>query len=356
MAVQKGYYDHLKIKNLAIGKTERNGKLRSRRMIIVIFITAMLLVSFVIMNSILVDQGGRPARTASQSILAVPLVYQCKDSAMNCIPCAGAIAYHNGAPRAWNCTKFGGLAPGIDPGDNAYGTPDDCPHCSVYCAPASMMMIATYRGVVTSQDSLYETGEIRSGSPGNGVINSHGVGMTDGTTGSPQEIQTSWIAIIGPLNQNDSWGLGNNPLTAVQMAKFINLGHPVMWVDHNGWPVNMSTTFPSSSKGLQGHVKVIIGYDDKGTIGDTSDDLCLINDPWPEYTDKSILPVGATVSSGGKFDPYWFSVSSTLGDPADIFITDTKPDIPEFSSLLLPIGFTIIAAVTMIWRRREGRE
>jgi hypothetical protein len=102
-----------------------------------------------------------------------------------------------------------------------------------------------------------------------------------------------------------------------------------------------------------GHAKVIAGWDDSGTLVDTSDDKCLIFDPWPEYNDTGILPMNATQGPGNTFDPYWLPLDDVLNDTSDIFLRDTFAPVPEFHGLLLPIvGFVAIALVLI---RRSGK-
>jgi hypothetical protein len=139
-----------------------------------------------------------------------------------------------------------------------------------------------------------------------------------------------------------------NPLTPAQLQAYISGWQPVLWLDHNGWPDNQSAAYPpEEARYDQGHAKVIGGYDDKGTA-EFSDDLCLIFDPWPEYTDKGILPTNATQYSVGVFDPYWLPLNDVnLTDINDIFLVP-QVGIPEFSQVLVPIvGALLVALVSM---------
>jgi hypothetical protein len=134
------------------------------------------------------------------------------------------------------------------------------------------------------------------------------------------------------------------------------LGHPILWLDHGGFPENVSNdAYSSSYRAEQGHAKVITGYDDNDTA-DNADDLCLIYDPWPEYNDKNILPKNAIKGPGGTFDPYWLSLNDVnLSDISDKYLVDTFPDIPEFTVLIVPIiGAMAIAISFSVLRRRKN--
>lgn len=283
------------------------------------------------------------SRISSSQIPGMVLLYQHKDT--NMIPCTAGPPCLGVIPdpiHVWND------AAGVD---GIYGNADDCPHCSAYCAPASIAMIATYRLVpppMNQQDDLYDAGKV-IGEVGLGdmIINSHGAGMFDGSGGRPPEVQTSFLVALGPFIQHDF--MIPNPLTPAQLETYIYNWHPVLWLDHGGWPANQSAQYPPlENKSEQGHAKVIAGYDNKSTA-DTSDDLCLIYDPWPEYNDLLILPTNATKGPGGTFDPYWLPLNDVnLADISDIFLVDTFPDIPEFSLILIPVmGIALIAIIAM---------
>jgi len=245
--------------------------------------------------------------------------------------------------------------------DMAYGTADDCPHCSAFCAPASIAMIATFRGVgvpFNQQDDIYDAGKKSGGEiQGNGAIETHGQGMFDGMFGgTPWEVQDAFNWSIGvhiQHNQSDA-----TALTALQLQSYITLGHPVLWLDHGGFPVNISNNaYSTSYRNEQGHAKVITGYDDNDTA-DFVDDVCLIYDPWPEYNDLSILPVNATKGPGNTFDPYWLPLNDVnLSDVTDKYLVDTYPDIPEFQDIIIPvIGTLAIAMMISVLRRRKSVE
>jgi len=295
------------------------------------------------------------ARISGQTILAgFALIDQHKDTMMLCkagVPCPPVPS----PPHVPNDVK------GVD---LVYGTNDDCPHCSAYCAPASIAMIATFRGVglpFTQQDDIYDAGKKTAGEiQGNGIIETHGMGMFSGIlgTGSPWEVQDAFNWSIG-LHIQHNQGDGT-ALTAAQLESYIVLGHPVLWLDHGGFPENLSSqAYSSSYTAEQGHAKVIAGYYNNDTA-DRVDDLCLIFDPWPEYNDKGILPVNATKGPGGSFDPYWLPLNDVnLSDPLDQYLVDTWPDIPEFQDVVLPVLGTVLAATAasaIVRRRTEPRD
>jgi len=279
------------------------------------------------------------------TITGFALVDQHKDTNMACNAGGTCVPAPPDPPHVPNDVK---ARPA--PGDTTYGTGDDCPHCAAYCAPASIAMIATYREITapnTQQDDIYDHGkktlpEVKA----DGAISTHGVGMTDGTTGSPWEVQDAFNWSIGVHVQHNQ-GDGS-AMTAAQLQQYISTGHPVLWLDHGGWPKNLSTVaFPLSYRIEQGHAKVITGYDDNDSVGDTTDDVCLIYDPWPEYNDKGILPSNATKGPGDTFDPYWLPLKDVnLTDVTDKYLVDTFANIPEFSSIIVPIlGIVMIAIV-----------
>ncbi len=218
-------------------------------------------------------------------------------------------------------------------------------------------MIAVYRGMGGNfkiQDQIYDNG--KSTPPeilGDAVLQTHGVGMYDGTGGTPKEVQASFqwaLGIVGYIEHNST-----NQLTIPVLAQYIASGYPVLWLDRDGWPTNQSSLYPSLSNRVDmGHAKVIAGWDDSDTLVDTSDDMCLIFDPWPEYNDVGILPINATLGPGGTFDPYWLPLDDVLNDTNDIFLRDTFAPVPEFHSLLLPILGFVAIAVVLIRRRSES--
>ncbi len=256
------------------------------------------------------------------------LIYQYKDSSLSCI--AGFPPYNGNFPP---CGILGAHPWNHVTGTNdVYGDSDDCPHCSAYCAPASVAMIANAygkEGNLIKQDYIYDNGKSTPpedpGPPPE--IKTHGVGMYDGSGGERQEVQDALLyALEGmPYDQHDSI----TPLNWMMLRDdYILMNRPVLWLDHGGWPAHQSENWPTTeSRQNQGHAKVIAGYDDRGTAGET-DDLCLIYDPWPEYNDKEdllLLPANATKGPQDTFDPYWLPQSDVLGDSSDIFLVPTDP-------------------------------
>ena len=312
-------------------------------------IAIILSVSVITAVSAVVLTAGTPKKAHALGVVTAPitLVYQHFDTSLPCVPCAGV------GPHWWNHAKGN---------DGFYGTIDDCPHCSCYCAPASISMIALYRGFsspITDQDVIYDSAEMEGAFGevmGNLTMERHGVGMCDGTGTTPTEVQTAFIAAVGPFVQHNQSGLGFPPLTAIQLQQYITTQHPVLWLDHNGWPTNMSTAYPSGEyRSDQGHAKVIAGYDDNATA-DFADDLCLIYDPWPEYNDLSVLPMNATKGPGGAFDPYWLPLNDVnLSDTSDIYLVDTYPDIPEFGTVLIPVLGIFLIAIALSWKRKSRK-
>jgi len=308
-------------------------------------------IAFALLNYV-PEHSKESSPTKSESTLTWPLVLNCqhKDSNMLCVPDGAFCVPPNGA-HASNDAK------GVD---GAYGTADDCPHCSCYCVPACISMIAVYRGRAGNfivQDQIYDNGKSTGGDViGDGVLQTHGVGMFDGTGVWPKEVQTSFqwsLGIVGYIEHNST-----NPLTVPVLAQYIAFGYPVLWLDRDGWPANQSALYPSLTyRADMGHAKVIAGWDDNDTLMDTSDDKCLIFDPWPEYSDMGILPMNATQGPGGTFDPYWLPLHDVLNDTNDIFLIDTFAPVPEFQGLLVPIvGFVAIAVVLIRWKSKSRQE
>jgi hypothetical protein len=248
-------------------------------------------------------------------IIPMQLNYQHKDTAIPCDPCI-ADPLLNPDPHADN------HAAGPD---GTYGNTDDCPHCSAYCAPASIAMIAKaygQTGAQTEQDSIYDKGkQLHMEIQDNGIIESHGVGMYHGAGATLPEVQDALDFALDNMTHNEY--NASKSMTETILKNCIEDRRPVLWLDHNGWPKNQSDESPPPfEKSEQGHAKVIAGYDDRGT-SDVSDDRCLIYDPWPEYNDKQdigLLPTGAEKGPDDTFDPYWFPLSSITGDTNDVFL------------------------------------
>jgi len=320
---------------------------KTKVIIIVTILLSFMVTSLLLLQGFYLHEMGINNARKSTTILNVPLIYQHKDTSMQCTACGAS----NSNPHAWNDASGQ---------DGIYGTVDDCPHCSVYCAPASIAMIATYHGFsapLTQQDDIYDNGKQSDGEiRGDGILQTHGVGMYDGIGGRPAEVQTSFQWAIGNFRQ---YGAGNQPLTGDVVISSIDNGTPILWLDHFGWPQNLSHNLPGwyNITNDQGHAKVIIGYDDNNTPTNYSDDRYLINDPWPEYTDKSILPLNATLGPNGAYDPYWIPASMVLNDQAnDVELIDTIV-IPEFvGPITIPILTLLILATVVIYKKYRSAE
>lgn len=292
--------------------------------------------------------GGSRVSTYGVSSIPMTLVYQYKNSQMTCTagpPCTGTSP---DPPHEWDHAAGD---------DGVFNTADDCPHCSAYSAPASIAMFATALGRggrFVQQDAIYDNGKsVPPEITDDNTIQTHGVGMFDGTGGQPREVQDAMAWAMGTQVTLTEHG-ASDPLTAGLLTTYIAGGRPVLWIDHGGWPVNQSSLYPpAANKGLQGHVKVIAGYDDRSTPG-TGDDLCLIYDPWPEYDRNGILPANATLGPGGTRDPYWLPLKDVdLSDSMDIHIV-TSVAIPEFSTVLVPVvGMLMAVAVARRARLRK---
>jgi len=333
----------------------RSKVLKKKRILTLILAISVVSSSLIIGISLIPSPGSNDTIPAGPltvtEIPGFPLLYQHKDTVMQCtVPPDGAFAHPGFPTDIWGA-------------DMTYGTMDDEPHCSAYCAPGSIAMIATFRNVVApmnQQDDIYDAGKSVWGgevAKGDSIINTHGVGMFDGSPpgmGLPHEVQDSFQAALGAFTQHDWWGQGNVSLNATKLQDYIVTWHPVLWLDHGGFPVNQSPLYPDN-QALQGHAKVITGYNDCDTPGDFSDDLVLIYDPWPEYNHRNILPVNATQYAPGVFDPYWLPLNDVnLSDPLDIFLVDHYPDIPEFAHIIIPImGTLIMAMIAGRWSSRK---
>ena len=320
---------------------------RRGRILAVLAIAGVLFSSLVYLGS--VQESDKAAKSLSITILALVLTYQHYDTII--MPCVAPPPLHPVGPHAWND------ASGVD---GIYGNADDCPHCSAYCAPASISMIATYRAVGMPgilQDFIYDNGKsVFPELTGNGAIETHGVGMFHGVGGFPLEVQTAMTWALGPITQHD-WLGGNpkGPLTYPLLLGYMSTGTPILWLDNGGWPVNQSAAYPPLSSRIdQGHAKVIGGHDDNNTPLDPTDDLCLIFDPWPEYSDVGILPSNCTQGPGGSWDPYWQPLNDiNLADINDVYLVDTFPVIPEFSSVIMPVVGVMSAVVVAVGFRRN---
>ena len=218
--------------------------------------------------------------SAGQRTHAITQVWQHKDTGMLCAP-AGDATVH-----AWNHATV-------------------CIHCGTYCAPAACAMYAIFWGSVppqTNQDDIYDNAKLSGGEViGNGILDTHGLGMYAGTGGHQPEVQTAFAYAVGvwPFQwgpQGTALPLLTHPIVVV----LIDYGKPILWIDMANWPSDQET-LPEEILYDSGHCKSIAGYDDMDTA-DFNDDQYLIYDPWP--------------NSGS---PYW-QTQITVIDPNDIYL------------------------------------
>ena len=241
---------------------------------------------------------GVPATAfAAQVTLAVPQVWQHKDTNMLCVPGA----YGNIHP--WN------HAP-------------NCPHCKMYCGPAAAAMYGAFQGRVApfiNQDNIYDRAKVSQGEiAGNGTIETHGVGMYVGLGGWPPEVQGAFTYAVGIQPFQHGPVASGFPLLTPQIVKaYIDNNQPILWVDVASWPADMDS-IPTGLYAESGHCKIISGYNDNGTPGFFGDDTYQIHDPWP--------------TSGS---PYWLAQNVVI-DPTDIYLTVSGPiatDKPTWGSI-----------------------
>lgn len=181
-----------------------------------------------------------------------------------------------------------------------------CAHCGMYCAPAACAMYAAFEGRVApfiNQDNIYDNGKHSQGeTPGDGIIQTHGVGMYAGTGVTPSEVQAAFSYAVGIQPYQFGPAGGNTPIMDAATIKwFIDHNQPILWIDIGGWPPDQ-TGIPTELYYDSGHCKIIAGYNDLSTK-DPNDDRYLIYDPWP--------------TSGS---PYWVMVG-TFNFATDIFLT-----------------------------------
>jgi len=223
---------------------------------------------------------------AAQVTLAVPQVWQHKDTNMWCNVCGAGIAH-----AANHATV--------------------CAHCGMYCGPGACSMYAGFQGRPApfgNQDNIYDNGKSAQGeTTGNGTLETHGVGMYVGLGGMPPEVQAAFTyALAVPPFQHGPVANGW-PLITPQIVKwYIDHNQPVLWIDIGSWPGDQ-TGIPSELYYESGHCKIIAGYDDNNTPGNLIDDSYKIFDPWP--------------TSGS---PYWLAQNLVI-DPVDIYLTLTAP-------------------------------
>lgn len=350
MAEERSYVGPGILRSAGIG-IPRKRKVTLRRAPIIAAVAVTALVVSLMAFVEVVPKPNNVVKTQSVTTLAITLSCQHYDTGLYfCnVPFP---PIHPPGPHAWNDSA------GVD---GIYGNVDDCPHCSAYCAPASISMIASYRGFGAPwnlQDAIYDNGkivppEIR----GNMVIETHGVGMFHGFGGWPAEVQMAmtWSLGVPIIEHNWTGGNPNGPMTPAQLVIYLVKGTPVLWLDNGGWPANQSTAYPPLSNRIdQGHAKVIGGYDDNNTPVDLSDDMCLIFDPWPEYNDTGIVPLNCTQGPGGTWNPYWQPLNDVnMLDVNDVYLVDTIPAIPEFTAVLLPV-LGIMAIAVVAFRRTRS--
>jgi hypothetical protein len=239
------------------------------RHVLTFFITVAIL-------TILVAQGN-----AVQNTLPITQVWQHKDTNMNCVPGASAV------PHAWNHATV-------------------CIHCGTYCAPASCAMYAIYTGrpaPFINQDNIYDNAKVLGGEIlGNGILETHGLGMYPGLAMKPPEIQNAFTYAVGIVPfQFGPQGTPNPLITCSDVIWCIDTNIPILWIDMGSWPSDQ-TTLPDEIIYDSGHCKIIAGYDDKDTADCTDDDY-LIYDPWP--------------NSGS---PYWLPQNQVI-DVVDVYLS-----------------------------------
>ncbi|MFX1512824.1 MAG: C39 family peptidase [Promethearchaeota archaeon] len=276
--------------------------------------------------------------------LTIPQLYQHKDTNLTC----DAVIPPNNSIHPWN-----------------HSLPYySCPHCATYCAPASIAMIALYRGKtspITDQDHIYDEGKYTGGeAPGDGITQTHGVGMFhDPTHGF--EVQTAFaFAVDTSFHQysmtnssnSTSWGgkgavsppsgLGidwseaswQGPLTPAQLVTLLGEGRPVLWLDQDGWPESNPSW---ENRGYQGHAKVIAGHLEMGTPGFYEDDQFIIYDPWPYLPNQNIAnPLNISVSEIFNFAPTRQQYTD------DVFLVDSTYAVAE-----LPTTWSIIVFLSL---------
>lgn len=218
--------------------------------------------------------------------LAVPQVWQHKDTNMNCIPGVSAV------PHVWN-----------------HATAAGCVHCGMYCAPAACAMYAQFTGrpaPFINQDDIYDNSKILGGEMlGNGQLETHGLGMYPGLGGKPPEIQGAFQYAVGIIPfQFGPGGTANPMLSCMDVIWCIKTGIPLLWVDMGNWPQDQDT-IPEDLYYDSGHCKIIAGYNDQDTAA-CEDDTYLIYDPWP--------------TSGS---PYWLPQAQVI-DNVDVYLSTTS--------------------------------
>jgi hypothetical protein len=225
---------------------------------------------------------------AGQFTLAITQVWQHKDTNMLCIP-------------------------GADPTIHAWNHATVCMHCGTYCAPAACSMYALYFGAVpprTDQDHIYDNAKLSGGEIlGNGMLETHALGMYAGTAMKPPEIQTAFQYAVGMWPTQ--WGPTGSPFTLLTPGMVIILIHgnnPILWIDMGSWPADQET-IPEELYYDSGHCKIIAGYDDMGTA-DYVDDQYLIYDPWPNSSSPYWLPQAQVIDVVDIYLSIWDGIST----------------------------------------------
>ncbi|MCX7014833.1 MAG: hypothetical protein NTW86_20170 [Candidatus Sumerlaeota bacterium] len=263
-----------------------------------------------------------PADGAQVTIPGVVLRLQIKDTAapapgLNCVQAvAGPGNYCIANPGVHSAANV--PRDDVAGNDGVYGNNNDCLHCSYYCAPASILMLATFEGVLgLSQDKIYDNAKSIGGGVvevvGDGIIQTHGVGLWDGGAANavPLEVDAG-LTFAGLLFIRFDSGAPEAPMAAPILQAAIGANHPVGWCDHpsafpppagqQGWPMDMFNPPIGTTQQAEGvgHMKVIAGYDDNGTPGNLADDRYYVYDPWPNAAATRLA------------NPYWETTAAVL--------------------------------------------
>ncbi|MBN2071578.1 MAG: C39 family peptidase [Candidatus Krumholzibacteriota bacterium] len=202
-----------------------------------------------------------------------------------------------------------------------------CMHCGTYCAPASCAMYALFTGrgaPFINQDDIYDNSKVLGGEiMGNGILETHALGMYAGTAMKPPEIQNAFTYAVGIVPFQFGPQLTTNPLlTCSDVIWCINTDIPILWIDMGSWPQDQ-TTLPEEIIYDSGHCKIIAGYDDLDTA-ECEDDMYLIYDPWPNSGSPYFLPGNQVIdvvdiylsitSVHGTDDDTWGKIKSIFNE------------------------------------------